>query len=70
MEDKIVDEMYKNVLLAQKEVKGYKFACIGNWCGNRCAYCRTRPVTFVTTIAADGYKHSQENNMPMWISKD
>lgn len=66
----LTTEMYNNILIAQTEIKGYKFGCIGSWEGGNCRYCSKQLVTFVTMNIDQAYEHSTQNNMPMWISKD
>ncbi len=74
VEEEKVTEMMTNVLTAQKEIKGYKFSCVGKFKLDNvilpCPYCKNQLVTFVTTDIDEACRHGIENNMPMWIHKD
>lgn len=67
----LLGQFTKNVALSSKDVKGYKFVCSSSGFKElTCRFCGQQLVGFVTVDVEEAYKHSLENNVPMWIAKD
>ena len=74
LDDDLV-QLVSNVYLTQENVKGYKFHCAGRALAekekvNKCMACAKTLTDFITLDLKEAHKHSAENFVPIWISKD